>query len=145
LRTPISRPSSFRRPRRPLLNCLSPHHRDWTSFSLSPHHRDWTSFSREVGDSSDFLEKNAGGLKLCGQTRPAFSKVGKAFFEAWIIGPCRPRRTFGGVLATAFSIARHVTPPWHTPRKTIQRSRRFWSQDCLRATQQCGPESYSKR
>src|SRR5262249_50969511 len=78
-------------------------------------------FSRSIGDPSNFIERNAACLNLCGQTCPAFGNVGKALFEAWVIGACRPRPTFLRVLATAFSIARHVTPPWaHIPRRTIQ-------------------------
>ena len=81
--------------------------------------------------------KNAACLKRCGQTCPAFSQVGKALFDAWVIGACRPRPTFLRVLATALSIVRHVTPSWaHIPRRTIQSSRRFGNQDCLHAAQQ---------
>jgi hypothetical protein len=95
-------------------------------------------------DPSNFLEKNAACLNRCGQTCPAFSQVGKALFDAWVIGARRPRPTFLRVLATALSIVRHVTPPWaHIPRKTIQSLRGFGNQDCLRAAQQSACESYS--
>jgi len=130
----ISRPVSGHLTLRTLIVCPSPSLREL----CAPPARRWDRaiFSQGIGDRSNFLEKNAACLNLCGQPCPAFGKVGKAPSEAWVIGACRPRPTFLRVLATAFSIARHVTPPWaHIPRKTIQSLRRFGNQDCLRAAQ----------